>query len=270
MTGDPTSLFLFLHDSPPEWEDELNRYFDFDHLPDRISCAGWGRAERFEKSAVEPVGPAPTDRATRYLYFHELDSLDALTSDARGSYGASPWARAQREEPGPVPVAPTRGHRTAWRRRPSPWQGAQVFHAPPPRALLVVMRDVAPGHAVEANRFLDEVLVPEVLGCPGFLRCERYEAGPELPSTPGSPEFAPPSLLDVFDVASPEVLTSEVYRTRAASPAREPDDVRAHLTTRLHAVYVQRPSPWAVGVIDAGARTTARDDTSRGVGPRHN
>jgi len=270
MTSGPASLFLFLHDSPPEWDDELNRYFDFDHVPDRISCAGWGRAERFERSVVEPAEPAPADRAPRYLYFHELDSLDALTSDARRHYGPSPWARAQREADGAVPVAPVRGYRTAWRQRASPWQGAQVFHAPAPRAIHVVLRDVAPGHAVEANRYLDEVLVPELLSCPGFLRCERYEAGPALPSTSGSPEFAPPSLLDVFDVASPEVLTSEVYRARAASPAREPDDVRAHLSTRLHAVYVQRPSPWAVDVIDAGARTSARDDTSRDAGPRHN
>ena len=246
MTDEPAALFVFLHDSPPEWEDELNRYLDFDHLPDRISCEGWGHAERYARSEVAPADP----RAPKYLYFHELTSPDALTSQARRHYTGSPWSRAQRAAPGPVAVAPSRGDRTLWLRRPSPWEGSRVFRAPAPRTVLVVLRDVAAGHEDEANSYLDDVLVPELVTCPGFLGCERYEAGPALSGTPGSPPFVSPALLDVFDLASPEVLTSEVHRSRAHALDRSPrtETVRASLTVRAQGVYVQRPSPWAVDV----------------------
>jgi hypothetical protein len=246
------SMFLFMHDSPVEWEDELNRYFDFDHIQDRVSCEGWGHAERFERSNVHPAGPMHAREWTKYLYFHELASLNALVSEARRRYTGSPWARAQREERGSVPVAPTRGYRTAWTRRPSPWQGAKIFRAPPPRAIFILLRDVAPGHEDDASAYLDEILVPELLACPGFLRCERYEAGPALPGTPGSREFVSPPFLDIFDVASPEVLSSDAYLTRVLSLDRSPrgELVREHLTTRAQGVYLQRPSPWAVDTLD--------------------
>jgi hypothetical protein len=245
---EPRSLFVFMHDSPAQWEDDLNRYFDFDHIQDRLSCQGWRGAERFVLSDAEPAGWNPAQRWTKYLYFHHVDSLDALTSRAREAFAAgSPWARAQREQqrPGGV-LAPNRGIRTGWTQRPSPWLGATSYRMPPPRVIYVVLRDVEPDDDDAVNAYLDSELVPEMLMSPGFLHCERYEAGPALPATPGSDDVAPPRYLDIFDIASPEVLSSESYRLRSSSLSARGRALSQPITVRGAGVYVQRSSPWMI------------------------
>lgn len=247
MTG-AKALFAFMHDSPAAWEDELNRYLDFDHIQDRLSCAGWGAAERFAASDVEPAGWTPAQRWTKYLYLHQVDSLDAVTSPAREAFaGGSPWARArQRQLQAAGVTVPSRGIRSSWTRRPSPWLGAVSYRIPPPRVLYVILRDIAKDHDAEANAYLDEELIPELLASPGFLHCERYEAGPPLPGTADSGDFAVPHYLDIFDVASPEVLSSESYRLRSSALSDRGQALGRAITVRGAGVYVQRPSPWLI------------------------
>jgi hypothetical protein len=248
MTAEPKNIFIFMHDSPAEWEDDLNRYFDFDHIQDRLSCEGWRCSERFVLSDIAPAGWNPAHRWTRYLNLHHVDSLDALTSPAREAFAAgSPWSRAQREKQRLTRVvAPNRGIRTGWTQRPSPWLGATSYRMPPPRVLYVVLRDVAPEQDEAVNAYIDDELVPELLMSPGFLHCERYEAGPALPATPGSDDVVSPRYLDIFDVASPEVLSSESYRLRSSSVSERGQALNGSITVRGAGVYVQRSSPWMI------------------------
>ena len=241
-------LFAFMHDSPPLWEDELNRYLDFDHVQDRLSCAGWRQAERFALSDVEPAGWTPAQRWTKYLYLHHVDSLDAVTSPAREAFAeGSPWARARRRQQQAAGViVPSRGIRTRWTRRPSPWLGPVSYRMPPPRVLYAVLRDIAQDRDAEANAYLDQELVPELLASPGFLHCERYEAGPPLPGTASSGGFAAARYLDIFDVASPEVLSSESYRMRSSVLSCRGQVLDRAITVRAAGVYIQRPSPWLI------------------------
>jgi hypothetical protein len=241
-------LFAFMHDSPAHWEDELNRYLDFDHVQDRLSCAGWHEAERFALSDVEPVGWTPALRWTKYLYLHHVDSLDAVTSPAREAFAdGSPWARArQRQQRAAGVTVPSRGIRTRWTRRPRPWLGTVSYRMPPPRVLYVILRDIAEDRDAEVNAYLDEELVPELLASPGFLHCERYEAGPPLPGTAGSHDVAGPRYLDIFDVASPEVLSSESYRLRSSALSDRGRALGQSIIVRGVGVYVQRPSPWLI------------------------
>ena len=241
-------LFAFMHDAPARWDDELNRYLDFDHVQDRLSCAGWREAERFALSDVEPAGWTPALRWARYLYLHRVDSLDAVTSPARDAFaGGSPWARAwQRQQRAAGVTVPSRGIRTRWTRRPSPWLGPISFRMPPPRVLYVILRDIASDRDAEANAYLDGELVPELLASPGFLHCERYEAGPPLPGTAGSDDSAAPRYLDLFDVASPEVLSSESYRLRSSALSDRGRALARSIAVRGAGVYVQRPSPWLI------------------------
>jgi hypothetical protein len=42
--------------------------------------------------------------------------------------------------------------------------------------ILVTTVDIAPEAEVEFNRWYNEVHLPEILACPGFVGCSRYEA----------------------------------------------------------------------------------------------
>ncbi len=74
-------------DIPSELEDELNRWYDDEHIPERMSVPGFLRARRFR--AVEG--------APRYLALYDLASVEVLQSDAYKHYlvgpGETPWTR---------------------------------------------------------------------------------------------------------------------------------------------------------------------------------
>lgn len=248
MSAGRKTLFAFMHDHPGAVEDDSNRFYDFDHIPDRLSCEGWRGAERFVLADVEPAGWTPAQRWTKYLYLHVLDSVDALASPARTAFdGGSPWARAQREaQRSAGVVSPNRGLRTGWVQRDSPWLGAISYRMPPPRALFVVLRDIDPAHADEVNAHLDDEVVPELLACPGFLHCERYEMGARLRNAPGSEDIAPPRYLDIYDVATPEVVSSEAFRLRQATPSDRSRELEQWISVCGVGAYLQRPSPWLI------------------------
>ena len=45
------------------YADELNAWYDEEHLPERLSCPGFLAARRFELLESSPEGPAPLSRA---------------------------------------------------------------------------------------------------------------------------------------------------------------------------------------------------------------
>jgi hypothetical protein len=252
MSAERKNLFSFMHDYPAPLEDDGNRYFDYDHVPDRLSCEGWRGAERFALADVEPADWHPSQRWMKHLYLHFLDSLDAVRSPARRSYDrGSPWARAQREYNESIGVvSPIRALRSGWTQRASPWLGATSYRIPPPRVLFVVLRDVDQSRAGEVNAYLDEEWVPELLDCPGFLHCERYEAGVSLSSTPGSVDVGQPQYMDIFDVASAEVPSSDAYRVLQSTPSFRGKRLAQWTTVRGGGVYLQRSSPWLIEAWD--------------------
>jgi hypothetical protein len=54
----------------PEHEDELNRWYDEEHIPEKLATPGFRSARRF----ADPGGG-------RFLAIYELDDLDVATSD---------------------------------------------------------------------------------------------------------------------------------------------------------------------------------------------
>ena len=69
------------------------------------------------------------------------------------------------------------------------------------RGLLLVMMDIDPAHEEEFNRWYWEEHVPERLGIPGFVSARRFKA------VEGQPRY-----LALYELESPAVLDSEVYR----------------------------------------------------------
>lgn len=245
------ALFAFMHDSPPEWEEDLNRYLDLDHIPDRLSCEGWGEAQRFVRAEVRPAGVRNVADLPKYLYLHELNSLAALTSPSRTAFeGGSPWSRAQRSYQRSTGVrAPSIGLRTAWTPLPSPWR-PPVHRMVGPRAVYIVLQNVASTAERDFNSYLDEEFVPELLSSPGFLACQRFVAGPPLTPVQHEGEFVSPKYLNVFDVVAPEVLSSAAYRIRIGARSARQARLDAVIENFGAGVYVQRPSPWKIELIE--------------------
>jgi hypothetical protein len=65
-------LLLVMMEVDPEYEAEFNRWYDEEHVPERLSCPGFLTARRFRAVDGEP----------RYLAFYELESPEVLDSEA--------------------------------------------------------------------------------------------------------------------------------------------------------------------------------------------
>lgn len=71
MAEQARGLLLVMMDIDPEHEDDFNRWYNEEHVPERLAIAGFVRARRFRA-----VSGAP-----RYLALYELDSPDVLHSE---------------------------------------------------------------------------------------------------------------------------------------------------------------------------------------------
>lgn len=252
MAAEPKFLFIPMIDMPAALEDESNRWYDNDHIPERLSCEGFLSCERFQQTTHEPAGWTPDQRWTKYLNVYTVASLEALASEAYnlqrdmndglGSHWKQQRSRQQAET---YYTSPTRSLRSVWKRRESPWIRRTTVSLPPPRVLYVVLRDVKPEQDVALNAYLDTELVPELVAMPGFLGCERYEAGERLAPRAGL-AITQPQYMDIYDVATPEVLTASGFRALQASPSAAAKALKGAVTIRGAGVYMQRPSPWMV------------------------
>ena len=71
MTTNSKGLLLVMMEVAPEHEAEFNRWYDQEHVPERMSIPGFLRARRYR--ALEG-GP-------KYLALYELESPDVLQTD---------------------------------------------------------------------------------------------------------------------------------------------------------------------------------------------
>jgi hypothetical protein len=77
-------LLLVMIDIDPEHEDEFNRWYNEEHLPERLACPGFLSGRRFVSVEGTP----------KYLALYDLDSPAVLQSDAyRKIFGPSEWTQ---------------------------------------------------------------------------------------------------------------------------------------------------------------------------------
>lgn len=85
MTESRAGLLLVMMDIDPEHEEDFNRWYDEEHVPERKAIPGFLTARRYR--AVEG-GP-------KYLAIYELENPEVLESDAYEYYstgeGRSEW-----------------------------------------------------------------------------------------------------------------------------------------------------------------------------------
>jgi hypothetical protein len=197
--------------------DETNRWFDLDHVPQRLTCPGFLRAERYELVDDAHAGPGET-RSLRYLNVYYLANPQVLESEAyRRQVGArTPWS-ARRTSAG-VSGTLLRG---VWVQQPDAVP-ARIAHLAPsegPRTWLVRMQNA------------DHEDIPAMLSCPGVVGAERYQSiEVDLPGPQPTP---PPRYMTIYELEAPEVVSASEFRAHA-------------LPTLWQGVYRQRPSPWTL------------------------
>lgn len=80
----PHGLLLVMIDVDPEHEEEFNRWYNEEHLPERLACPGFLSGRRFVAVEGEP----------KYLALYDLESPDVLQSEAyKKIYGPSGWTQ---------------------------------------------------------------------------------------------------------------------------------------------------------------------------------
>jgi len=80
------ALLLVMMDVDPEHEAEFNRWYEEEHVPERMSIPGFVNARRYR--AIEG-GP-------KYLALYELESVDVLESESYRYWfgeGRTEWTR---------------------------------------------------------------------------------------------------------------------------------------------------------------------------------
>ena len=86
-------------DVDPEYEAEFNRWYDEEHVPERLSCPGFLAATRYRGIEGDPAGRSQgEEQRPRYLAFYELESSEVLAGEPYRKMvdNPSPWTREMR------------------------------------------------------------------------------------------------------------------------------------------------------------------------------
>ena len=264
-TSKNKTLYVVQLNFPRGLEAISNRRFDYEHVPDLLSCDGFVGLDRFHLADIEPTQWPRAPRRIEYMNLWQLEGPEVLASEAYRlrSNGPDPsWQgrtnqhryhalrERQRKMEGLPAPAPQVGPRRVWDRRPMPWLRPHGATMPPPRSVFAVFYDVALTHEDEVNAVMDEETVPELLGCPGFLGCERYTAV-DVPLGPGhttarNEPITAVQHMDIYDLTSIEVMLSDEYCAQRDNPSARAQRIEPLMTLVERGVFYQRSSPWAI------------------------
>jgi hypothetical protein len=200
----------------PEWEDELNRWYDEEHLPNLLRVPGYLSGTRYIAVEGEP----------KYFAFYEITSIENYRSPTHEQAVNTPWtARLQ----------PHRTGQLAFYEQIFPAEGllpgpASNDDATVPGGFLVVRMDVDPQHEADFNAWYNEEHLPALCTVPGVIAARRFRA------IEGAPAY-----MATYHLADPAVVASEAW-TRAIST---PWSARVRPTFRNLWRTVYRPLPAA-------------------------
>jgi hypothetical protein len=211
-----SGLLMVWTDVPADKEAEFNRWYNEEHLAERLAVPGFLSAARYE--AVKG-GP-------KHLAYYELESPAVLESPAykRVQQNPTPWTRRCSPEVvgttfirnvysmiHPTALAPT---------------AAQSGMAP---ALQIGRMDVPPEIDDEFNRWYNTIYVPNYEKVPGVIRGRRYRA------VTGTPTY-----LTLYEFEHPKVSETDAWNAqRDISPVTH--KIRPHMqhATGSPGVYVK-------------------------------
>lgn len=211
-----SGLLMVWADVPSDKEKEFNRWYNEEHLAERLAIPGFLSAARYE--AVKG-GP-------KHLAVYELESPAVLDSDAYQRVQAQPTEWTRRAGPGTVATTFIRNVYTMIHPA-SPT--AKVAQSPMAPALQIGRMDVPAEVDGDWNTWYNTVYVPNYEKVPGVIRGRRYRA------VAGTPRY-----LTMYEFEHPRVSESAAWdEQRDAAPINE--HMRQHMrhTQGSPGVYVK-------------------------------
>jgi hypothetical protein len=193
-----SGLLMVWADVPSDKEKEFNRWYNEEHLAERLAVPGFLGAARYE--AVKG-GP-------RHLAVYELESPAVLESEAYQRVQAQPTEWTKRA--GPATVATTFIRNVYTMIHPAAVT-PRIAQSPMAPALQIGRMDVPPEVDAEWNAWYNTVYVPNYEKVPGVIRGRRYRA------VTGTPTY-----LTFYEFEHPKVSETEAWHVqRDAAPVNE-------------------------------------------------
>jgi hypothetical protein len=208
-----TALLMVWADVPADKEEDFNRWYNQEHLAERLAVPGFLSAARYE--AVKG-GP-------KHLAYYELENAAVLESEAykRVQKNPTPWTK--RCSPEVIGTAFIRNVYTMIHPSTVTPKLAESDMAP---ALQIGRMDVPSNIDAEFNTWYNTIYVPNYEKVPGVIRGRRYRA------VTGTPTY-----LTLYEFEQPAVSESAAW-------AAQRDAVPASAQMRTH----MRHAPGSPGV----------------------
>lgn len=211
-----TGLLMVWADVPADKEDEFNRWYNEEHLAERLSIPGFLSAARYE--AVKN-GP-------KHLACYELESTAVLDSAAykRVLAHPTPWTKRA----GPEAVATTFIRNVYAMIHPATLSAKAAESGMAP-ALQIGRMDVPPEIDADFNDWYNTIYVPNYETVPGVIRGRRYRA-----------VVGVPTYLTLYEFDQPLVSESAAWLAqRDASPVTQRIRPHMHHAPGSPGVYVK-------------------------------
>ena len=195
MTKKGSGLLMVWADVPADKEEEFNRWYNKEHLAERLSIPGFLSGARYE--AVKG-GP-------KHLACYELESPTALESEAYKRVEAHPTEWTKRCSPAVIVTTYVRNVYTMIHPKTVTPAIAQSEMAP---ALQIGRMDVPREIDDEFNAWYNMIYVPNYEKVPGVIRGRRYRV------VTGTPSY-----LTLYEFEHPKVSESAAWAAQQkASP----------------------------------------------------
>jgi hypothetical protein len=191
-----TGLLMVWADVPADKEAEFNRWYNEEHLAERLAVPGFLSAARYEAVKGSP----------KHLAYYELESPAVLESAAytRVSENPTPWT----QRCSPTVIGTTFIRNVYALIHPAAVSPAVAESGMAP-ALQIGRMDVPASVDAEFNRWYNTIYVPNYEKVPGVIRGRRYRA------VTGTPTY-----LTLYEFEHPKVSESDAWAAqRDAVPA---------------------------------------------------
>ncbi len=186
MASKGRGLLMVFVDVPANLEEEFNRWYNEEHIPERLSIPGVLSAARYEALSGNP----------KYLACYELSEAEAWQSDAWQYHLTNPTEWSQRMSPGVIGETYIRNLYHLIYPDHVPEETAEAGMAP---VLLVGRMSIPPALEEQFNRAYNTERLPLCQKIPGYIRGRRFEA------VMGEPKYITVHELESAQVAdSPE------------------------------------------------------------------
>jgi hypothetical protein len=187
MSDTATGLLAVWMDIPAEHEDDFNRWYNEEHLIDRMECPGFLRVRRFVSVNGRP----------KYVALYDL---------ADGAMTSEPYLKARAN---PTPWTKLVGSRLNTNIRNEYELVKSIGESPstPAPYLLLVCLETDDEHDAELNDWYDNEHLAALQSVPGCHTARRYRG------TDVAAGF--PKNLAIYELDSPEVRTSDAWHKAA-------------------------------------------------------